>query len=349
MWVRIASGRRARRRSQRCFKLPAPVRPCDTPGGAHVCQAGGGGGGGHEELTGAASCAGELRRRRERAERLESIGSAREEVARQGAARAASSMGAESTAAPVSDPSHSSTRGGGRGRAKGAGPKGQGQRGRAKGAGPKGQGQRGGVCAQAMVVPDEFPAPEEGVAAACVAGGNSGGNSGGGAAGARLLFLGGSHSWREALEICSASLRRKLWDPRTRCLPVCHPLARALAPVERSAGAEALRGSGCDVGGAGLPSAASSYRRGRLWTSRCRKWPRPPGFTPGDVAFMPPWEDARARESLPGAHSAADLVHDPYAAVVVNVSGGRLPADSRLRLVSGHLGRGRDALLPQSR
>ena len=73
------------------------------------------------------------------------------------------------------------------------------------------------------------------------------------------------------------------------------------------------------------------------------------GFTPGDVAFMPPWEDARARESLPGAHSAADLVHDPYAAVVVNVSGGRLPADSRLRLVSGHLGRGRDALLPQSR
>ena len=46
MWVRIASGRRARRRSQRCFKLPAPVRPCDTPGGAHVCQAGGGGGGG---------------------------------------------------------------------------------------------------------------------------------------------------------------------------------------------------------------------------------------------------------------------------------------------------------------
>ena len=132
MWVRIASGRRARRRSQRCFKLPAPVRPCDTPGGAHVCQAGGGGGG-HEELTGAAACAGELRRRRERAERLESIGSAREEVARQGAARAASSMGAESTAAPVSDPSHSSTRGGGRGRAKGAGPKGQGQRGRAKG------------------------------------------------------------------------------------------------------------------------------------------------------------------------------------------------------------------------
>ena len=149
------------------------------------------------------------------------------------------------------------------------------------GAGPKGQGQRGGVCAQAMVVPDEFPAPEEGVAAACVAGGNSGGNSGGGAAGARLLFLGGSHSWREALEICSASLRRKLWDPRTRCLPVCHPLARALAPVERSAGAEALRGSGCDVGGAGLPSAASSYRRGRLWTSRCRKWPRPRASRPG--------------------------------------------------------------------